>query len=216
MLITRAFPAFKEGLKTELDKAGELSLCNKGEILVQKGEEITHATLLLSGCLKISRENEKKQEFIITFLQAGQSFAVSVSDDSSIRNKKAFATIRATEPSYILKISYADKDALAKKYDQWYKYILQTAVMYYQFYIELIDNISYWNLDQRLKYFLVQLAEIRNSKTLKITHQEIANSLNSSRESVSRLLKKLEKENKISMNTKNIQILSSLDMGIQN
>lgn len=46
-------------------------------------------------------------------------------------------------------------------------------------------------MDKRLEYYLKkQVAQLGSN--LKITHQEIANDLNSSREVISRLLKKME------------------------
>jgi CRP/FNR family transcriptional regulator, anaerobic regulatory protein len=106
-------------------------------------------------------------------------------------------------------LSFQDKDRLAGKYDEWYSYILESSVMHYKVYMELVDSIAFRNLDDRIVFFLQRLSQARESTLLQISHQEIADGLNSSREVVSRLLKKLEMEKKISLGHNSIQLLPS-------
>jgi CRP/FNR family transcriptional regulator len=54
-------------------------------------------------------------------------------------------------------------------------------------------------LDQRLVFYLNKQFAAHDSEELRITHQEIATDLNSSREVISRLLKKMEKENMVEL-----------------
>jgi CRP/FNR family transcriptional regulator, anaerobic regulatory protein len=212
ILLTQAFPQFDEALRVELDNKGTLVLYKKGDILIRTGDPLNGVSIILSGCVKVYRENEKikGKQFVISFVKQGHSFGVSVSDDSIAKARIAILTFEATEPAYVLNISFADKDLLAKKFNQWYRYILQTAVQFYGFYIELIDNITFNNLDERIFFYLSQLSEAAGSKIIKITHKEIANNLNASRESVSRILKKAEETKKIKLGHNAIEILSAL------
>ena len=57
--------------------------------------------------------------------------------------------------------------------------------------LKTIDAIAFTSMDERLEYYLKQQV-VQLGNNLKITHQEIANDLNSSREVISRLLKKME------------------------
>jgi CRP/FNR family transcriptional regulator len=212
ILLTQAFPHFSEALRTELDIHGTLILCKKGFVVAKQGEIVNDVSIILSGCLKVFRENEKVKgkEFVITFLKTGQSFGVSISEDSAEKAKTSVLSFEATEPTYVLNISFKNKDLLAKKFEQWYKYILQTTVQFYSFYIELIDNITFNNLDERIIFYLSQLCEAGNTRIIKITHQEIANNLNASRESISRILKKMEETNKIKLGHNSIEMLQEL------
>jgi CRP/FNR family transcriptional regulator len=60
--------------------------------------------------------------------------------------------------------------------------------------LELIDHVIFKAMDERLEFYLRQKAEKLNTNILQITHQEIANDLNSSREVISRLVKKMEQK----------------------
>ena len=65
--------------------------------------------------------------------------------------------------------------------------------------LELIDQIAFQSLDQRLVFYLNEQFEARQSDALHTTHQEIATDLNTSREVISRLLKKMEREGMVAL-----------------
>ena len=65
--------------------------------------------------------------------------------------------------------------------------------------IQTIDNIAFHKLDERLVIFLNEQIKAGKSKKLHLTHQQIAQSLGSSREVISRLLKQLERDGKVKL-----------------
>jgi CRP/FNR family transcriptional regulator, anaerobic regulatory protein len=208
VLIDLALPFLEKAAREEIKNSGTIHLYKKNDIILLKNEEINHAFFILSGLVKVFRHDARNAEFVMFYLYTGHSFAVSVSSDSSLQNKTSFLSFKASENTYILKLPLDDKDRLAKKYDSFYKYILSTAVMHYGFYNDLISSMAFEQLDVRIEYFLKRLAKAKNKSTLKITHQEIANSLNSSRETVSRLMKQLEAAQKIKMGHNTVELLN--------
>lgn len=72
--------------------------------------------------------------------------------------------------------------------------------------LETIDTLAFMNMDQRLLRYLQDKAKINQSEELQVTHQQIAYDLNTSRVVISRLLKKLEMESKISLQRNNIVV----------
>ncbi len=205
-----AFPQFEKELLKEIEKLSILKFYKRGQSLVKKGTPLGGAHTILHGLVKVIEENNKGSEFIITYLKAGDSFAISVSDDSPEANKISILSFTAIEPTHAILMSYANKDMLAKKYDQWYKYILQTAVKYYGFYLNLIDSIVFQKMDGKIEFFLQRLSNIKKTNVLQISHQEIAEGLNSSREVVSKLLKTMEEKGKIKMCYNTIKIISQM------
>lgn len=73
--------------------------------------------------------------------------------------------------------------------------------------IQTIDNIAFKKMDERLINYLKNKSEATQNKVLYATHQEIAYDLNASREAISRLLKKLEKENQVQLGRNKIELL---------
>ncbi|MHB1279444.1 MAG: Crp/Fnr family transcriptional regulator, partial [Bacteroidia bacterium] len=74
-------------------------------------------------------------------------------------------------------------------------------------FVELIDalnSIAFTQLDERLIKYLKEKSA--GKKEISITHQEIAEDLNSSREVISRLLKHLETQGKVILGRNRIQL----------
>ena len=70
-------------------------------------------------------------------------------------------------------------------------------------FMQLIDEITFHKLDQRLARFLAQ-----HGPTVNESHQEIADELGSVREVVSRLLKQFEERNWIGISRKQIEVIN--------
>ena len=208
-MLTKVFPQFPPELITELNGISSIKTFEPGEILVRKGENLLKTSVVLDGMVKLYHEGPDGEQFVITYLQPGHNFGIALCENSSVENRIALVSLIAMEPVTLLTMSFQDKDRLARKYDEWYSYILQSSVMYDKVYMELVDSIAFRNLDDRIIFFLQRLSQARESTLLQISHQEIADGLNSSREVVSRLLKKLEIEKKISLGHNSIQLLHS-------
>jgi CRP/FNR family transcriptional regulator len=77
-------------------------------------------------------------------------------------------------------------------------------------YTELIDTINqllYDKLDKRIMTYLQEKSELTGKNPIKITHKEIALELGTAREVVSRILKKLEKLEKVKQHQDSIEII---------
>ncbi len=140
-------------------------------------------------------------------MEEGDSFGLSITEGTPEFYKFSILGFSALEDKHILLMRYDDKDMLTKKYDEWYKYILEMALKSNYLYINLINNIIFKKLVSRVIFFLKRYTKIQKTDNLQISHQEIADSLNSSREVVSRLLKKMKYEGKINMSNHTIKIM---------
>jgi CRP/FNR family transcriptional regulator len=77
-------------------------------------------------------------------------------------------------------------------------------------YSDLLDTINqlvFSHLDERLYRFLKETSRIKKENPLKISHRQIAVELGTAREVISRVMKKLEKEQKIEPKGDRIHIL---------
>ena len=72
--------------------------------------------------------------------------------------------------------------------------------------LKAIDALTFLKLDERLEKYIKSKRKVTKSKTLKITHLEIAMDLNSSRVVISRLLKKMENQGKVILGRNTISI----------
>lgn len=72
----------------------------------------------------------------------------------------------------------------------WYEFVIETYRCRFEEILEVVDNIAFRSTDERLEFYLKRHSKACGSTEVKLSHQEIATELNTSREVVSRLLKK--------------------------
>lgn len=205
LLVDLAFPFLEQAARQEFEQVGSITQYAKGDTILSSGKPIEKVYFILNGFAKVCRDNESGSQFILFYLHGGHSFGVSMMAEDNVLSS---VSIVAAENTSILEVSFEEKDRLAKKYDSMYRYVLKTSVMHYGFYISLINSIAFEQLDVRIEYFLGRLSKAKNKTVLKISHQEIADGLNASRESVSRLLKKMEEAGKIKLGRNQIEIFN--------
>ena len=83
------------------------------------------------------------------------------------------------------------------QFKTWKEFIMYSYRKRFDDLLETIDSIAFKNMDDRLIKFFVDRYRVTDSTFYSGTHQEIALMLNTSREVVSRLLKKLENDRTI-------------------
>jgi CRP/FNR family transcriptional regulator len=85
------------------------------------------------------------------------------------------------------------------EFKSWHYFVIKTYRSRYEELLKTINETAFKNMDERLAFYIErQVHQFWN--TVKLTHQEIANDLNTSREVISRLLKKMENNGWIIMN----------------
>jgi CRP/FNR family transcriptional regulator len=90
----------------------------------------------------------------------------------------------------------------------WLEFIFQLYNRRFEELLGVVNAIAFTKVDQRLLDFLKTKAKMSRSNEINITHQQVADELGTAREVVSRLLKQLEKENKITLSRNKITVLS--------
>lgn len=72
----------------------------------------------------------------------------------------------------------------------------------------VLEQATFFSLDERITDYLLEQSRYQSSSTLYLTHENIANELGSSREVISRILKKFEKDNKLEISRGKIKIIN--------
>jgi CRP/FNR family transcriptional regulator len=87
----------------------------------------------------------------------------------------------------------------AAKYKSWRKFVFESYHNRLNEMLATIDSIAFLKMDERLLNLLKEKARIAKDQRIRTTHQEIAFELHTSRVVVSRLLKKLENLNELTL-----------------
>lgn len=187
--LKQLFPTLEEGLYNEIVKHGTIKQVKAGETLLKVGQTIRSTMLIIDGLVKLYREDDEGKEFFIYHLDAGQ--ACSLSMVCAAKHETSEVLAKALTDATVLAIPLEFMDQWMSKYKSWYQFVITSYRTRFEELLKTIDAIAFTGMDERLEYYLKKQVEQLGSN-LKITHQEIANDLNSSREVISRLLKKME------------------------
>lgn len=180
----------EEELIQEMSAIARIKEVLTDEIIIQVGDELLMIPIVISGSIKVSRENESGNELLLYYIEGGDTCAMTL----QCCVKKVDSQIKATamEPSLILMFPIENMDKWMDKYKSWRSFILSSYHSRMMELMETIDAISFMRLDERLLKYLTDQVKLVSSMELHHTHQQIADDLNSSRVVISRLLKQLE------------------------
>ena len=197
---------FEKELLDEIEEIGIYKKLHKNEILVDLGDKMRGVPLLLEGAIKIVREDKKGEEILLYFLERGDTCASSFA--SAISNGKCGIRAIAEKESEIIFLPTEKLDEWLVKYKTWRNYVIDSYNIRLNEMMETIDTLAFMRMDERLFKYLTDKAQIMRETSLNTTHQDIAYDLHTSRVVISRLLKQLENEGKISLHRNRIEILN--------
>lgn len=195
---------FEKELIEEIAEVGRLKTAGAGEIIMDINDYITSMPLLLEGAIKILREDEDGNELLLYFLERGDTCALTLSCCLG-QTKSGIRAVAENDTTFIM-VPVGKIEELSAKYRSWRNFVLESYQSRLTEMLDTIDTIAFMNMDQRLLRYLQDKAKINQSEELQVTHQQIAYDLNTSRVVISRLLKKLELEGKISLHRNNIVV----------
>ena len=191
------FPNLEEGLYEELMKYGDVKEIPAGTALLKAGQTIHSTMLVLDGIVKLYQDDDEGNEFFMYNLQQGQACAVSMI--CTYQQEKSQVTAKAVTDVVLLTIPLEYMDKWLSKYKSWHYFVIKTYRSRYEELLKTINEIAFKNMDERLEFYLKKQVK-QFGKYVKLTHQEIATDLNSSREVISRLMKKMERNGWIIIN----------------
>lgn len=194
--LVQLFPDWEKGLYEEVLEHATFKTAEAGTILLKKGQNIKSAMLVTEGTVKLYQEDEEGSEFFMYHLNPGEACAVTLVCNFHLEQSQVLAKA-LTDISYIsIPLEYMDK--WLQQYKSWHYFVIRTYRSRYEELLKTINEIAFKNMDERLEFYIKRQVE-QSGKTVRLTHQEIANDLNTSREVISRLLKKMENNGWISL-----------------
>lgn len=199
---------FEPALLTELEAKSMLMEVKSGDTMLNIGQTIRAVPLLVSGAVKVSRINDEGQELLLYYVKAGESCAMTFNCCMLAQTSVIKAT--AEEDSVLVCIPVVLMEEWMGKYASWKRYVMTTILGRFTEMIKCIDEVAFKKMDERLIGYLKEKASITGSSVINLTHQQIADELGTNRVVISRLLKKLENDNKLLIYNKQIKLLKDL------
>ncbi|GAA4809918.1 Crp/Fnr family transcriptional regulator [Litoribaculum gwangyangense] len=195
---------FEEALLNEINQVGTFKEVSEGQKLMDIGDYVRAMPLLVSGAIKILREDNDGDELLLYFLEKGDTCAMTLT--CCIGQTKSEIRAIAEKDTKLIMVPIQKMEEWSTKYKSWRNFVFESYHNRLNEMLETIDSIAFLKMDERLLKYLNEKARVSDNNIIHNTHQEIAYELHTSRVVISRLLKKLENLGKIELHRNHIVI----------
>lgn len=197
---------FEPALINEILQVGTYKEVPAGFQLMDIGSYVKGMPLLVSGAIKVLREDKEGDELLLYYLERGDTCAMTMTCCMG-HTKSEIRAISETDAKLIM-IPIQYMELWTSKYKSWRNFVFESYHNRLNELLHTIDSVAFNNLDERLLDYLKEKMRINETNVIHNTHQNIAYELHSSRVVISRLLKKLEKTGKIILHRNSIEIIN--------
>ncbi|MBN8703812.1 MAG: Crp/Fnr family transcriptional regulator [Bacteroidetes bacterium] len=178
-------------------------LLKPNTILLSPGDTIKFIPIVIKGSIRIVLQNKEGREYFLYYIFPGESCAMSLSCCQASRKSEIKAVVEDETEILLVPINFVDE---WMKYPEWKKFTSNTQAQRFSELLETIELIAFSKLDEQLLTYLNKRIQATGVRTIKITHQEIADELNSPREVITRLLHQLQIQKKVKLSRNAIEV----------
>jgi len=209
MFISERFRlVFEKELLDEIEKKGVPVSVKAGSVILDIGQTVRTMPIILSGTIRVSRTEEDGREILLYYVNPNESCAMTFTCCMQQHTSEIKAV--AEEDVEMLAIPVNTMDEWMAKYPSWKSFVMRTVQNRFHELLKTIDQIAFQKLDERLVNYLKEKSKTTGSSLINISHEQIAKELASSREVISRLLKKLETDKKLLLYRNQIKLMKEM------
>jgi CRP/FNR family transcriptional regulator len=173
-----------------------------GKEIFAEGDEVNGIALLISGVVRVFKLSPTGREITLYRFGEGESCVITA---NAILHRQEFPAIAEVEKDAEAMMIPADKfKEWVRTYEPWRDFVFNLVSQRLISVMEVVEELAFQRMDKRVASFLLARSQVQNP--VKITHQEIANEIGSSREVVSRLLEDFAEKQLILLSRGKIEV----------
>jgi len=176
-------------------------------VLMSPGDIIEYIPIVLKGSIRVVIQNINGDEHYLYHIFPGETCAMSLTCCQAQKESEVKAIIEDDADLLMIPVKFVDE---WYKYPEWKKFISDTQAQRFSELLEAIELMAFSNLDEQLWSYLVKRVQATGNNQLKVTHQDIAQELNSPREVITRLLHQLQRQEKVELSRGSIVVHSAM------
>lgn len=206
--ISQILPVLKEAtpqLVREFQQVAFLAKIPAGRDVFLEGDNVDAIALLTSGAVRVYKIGETGREITLYRFGYGQSCILTANAILSHKTFPAIATVEKDAEAVM--IPAATFREWVGKYDVWREFVFDLLSQRLSSVMQIVDEVAFRRMDTRIVSLLASRSQVQNP--IRITHQEIASELGSSREVVSRLLEDLSERGFVRVSRGEIEVLDN-------
>lgn len=181
----------------ELEEKVEIRDVKSKTEIISEGQNIKSIPFLISGSIKVFSLNDGR-ELIYYYIRPMDSCMMTFS--TLFTNSKSRIYAITEENSQIMFIPVSTIQSWLLRFPTINKIFFQEYDRRFTDIMNMVNDAVFHKLDTRVLNYIKNQIVITGCSPIKITHREIASNLGTSREVVSRVLKKMENDGEINQN----------------
>ncbi len=204
--ITFAMPFLQRAdvsLVNELKRNASFAKIPAGHDVFVDGDRVDGIALLLSGVVRVYKIGETGREITLYRFGLGESCILTANAILSNRSFPAIATVEEDAEAVMIPANVFRE--WVNKYDLWRGFVFDLLSERLSTVMAVVDEVVFKRMDRRVASLLLNQAQVQNP--MRVTHQEIAAELGSSREVISRILEDFSREGLIESGRGTIEVL---------
>ena len=174
-----------------------------GRQIFAEGDEVDGIALLMSGVVRVYKIGGTGREITLYRFGEGESCVITA---NAILHQQDFPAIAIVEQdAEAVMIPARTFSDWVKRYDPWRDFVFNLVSERLASVMEIVDEVAFHRMDRRVASFLLERSQLQNP--IRITHQQIAYEIGSSREVISRLLEDFAQQGNVRLSRGEIKIL---------
>jgi CRP/FNR family transcriptional regulator len=204
--VSEAIPLLQHAeaqLVREFEQAAFMTKIPAGRDVFLENDNVDAIALLISGVVRVYKIGETGREITLYRFGNGESCILTA---NAILSQKTFPAIAVVEKDAEAVMIPADVfRQWVAKYDPWREFVFDLLSQRLSSVMAIVEEIAFRRMDERLASLLLRRTQAQNP--MRITHQEIASELGSSREVISRLMEDFSKRGFVRVGRGEIEVL---------
>ncbi|MGE0229002.1 MAG: Crp/Fnr family transcriptional regulator [Dehalococcoidia bacterium] len=173
--------------RRDVEESAYLARIPAGRDVFVEGQDVEAIALLLSGVVRVYQVGASGREITLYRFGEGESCILTANAILSGQQFPAIATVE--EDAEALMVPAAAFRAWVQRHALWSTFFIELLSHRLAIVMALVDEVAFGRMDQRVSSWILERARVANP--VRVTHQEIAAELGSSREVISRIVEDL-------------------------
>lgn len=190
----------------ELQKHAIITNIKAKTEIIREGQKNKYVPFLIKGSIKVFSLNDGR-ELIYYYIRPNDSCLMTFSSIFTDYTSRVYAIAEEESEVLLLPVSVVH---------EWLIRFPEINRIFYHEYdkrfsdvMNMVNDAVFHKLDKRVLNHIKQQISLTGNNPIKLTHKEIANNLGTSREVVSRVLKKIESDGEIIQTKEGIRIVEN-------
>ncbi|MGC4058242.1 MAG: Crp/Fnr family transcriptional regulator [Chitinophagaceae bacterium] len=172
--------------------------------VVEQDKYIKWLPIVVSGKVRVWQEQDDRQ-ILLYYVAPFQTCALSLS--AIFKDCKSLIYAKTVEETTIIKIPVQHAGQWTFRYASWNRFTTASFISSYEDLLLSYKNLAFSTVDKRLSAYLRSMAVQNGSRTICLSHSQLARELGTTREVISKILKQFETAGMVQLRFKAIELL---------